>query len=321
VEKINVGMIGVGGISHWHIRQLKELSKVEIIAIADPSKQNRELAVSDNKLVNIKEFVDYKEMLTSVKLDAVVICSPHTLHYQHIKDALEHGCHVLVEKPMACSIEETEELIQVTEKTGRLLQVSYQRHFEPQFIYIKEAIANGDIGKLTSVTASLYQNWKELTTGTWRQNPKLSGGGMLMDSGSHIIDILLWTTRLKPEKVTTTISKQGTAVEIDSFSSINFNNGVIAGVNIVGHAPSWHETYVFAGEEGAIFFDNGKISLRRNGEDAFTPNLPKQTTNQDKSFVDAILGKHEVMVPGHFAQEVIMLTKMIYQAADYDPLV
>jgi predicted dehydrogenase len=317
--KISVGLIGTGGISHWHIKQLKELDEVAIVAAADPSKQSREQAISENKLENVKQFDDYKDMLNSVKLDAVVICSPHTLHHLHIKDALENGCHVLVEKPMACTIEETEELIQVADKSGKVLQVSYQRHFDPLFIYIKEAIESGEIGKLTSVTASLYQNWKPLTIGTWRQNPQLSGGGMLLDSGSHIIDILLWTTGLEPEQVVTTIDKQGTPVEIDSFTSIRFTNGVIAGLNIVGNAPCWHETYVFAGEEGAIFFENGKIVVRRNNGDEMVPELPKQTTNQDKSFIDAILGKHEVMVPGHFAQKVIQLTNMIYKAGNYNP--
>src|SRR5690606_3146051 len=125
----------------------------------------------------------------------------------------------------------------------------------------------------------------------------LSGGGMLMDSGSHILDVLLWTTGLTPVEVQTRLHNQNTPVEIDSFTSIRFAEGAIAGVNIIGNAPCWHETYVFCGEEGGIFYDNGKITVRRYRQEPEIPSLPVRTTNQDKSFIDAILGRHEIMVP------------------------
>lgn len=138
-----------------------------------------------------------------------------------------------------------------------------------------------------------------------------------MDSGSHIVDVLLWTTGLKPIEVESKIEQHHTPVEQDSFTSIRFENNVVAGLNIVGNAPCWHETYVFCGENGAIFFDNGKIVLRLNGKEPVIPELPQQTTNSDKSFIDAILGHHNVMVPGDFAKEVVKLTERIYQSAGY----
>nr|WP_285877014.1 Gfo/Idh/MocA family oxidoreductase [Fictibacillus phosphorivorans] len=205
----------------------------------------------------------------------------------------------------------------MAKKENKVLQVSYQRHFEPAFLYIRDAISNGTIGKLTSVTASLYQDWKMLTSGTWRQDPSLSGGGMLMDSGSHIVDVLLWTTGLKPIEVESKLEQHQTPVEQDSFSTIRFEKNVVAGLNIVGNAPCWHETYVFCGEDGGIFYDNGKIVLRQNGKDPVNPELPQQKTNPDKSFIAAILGHHDVMVPGDFAKEVVKLTERIYQAAGY----
>jgi predicted dehydrogenase len=319
MSKLRIGMIGTGGISLWHGRQLLELEEVEIVAIADTSKQSRKNFVERFNLEHATEYEDYRALLDQEKPDAVVICSPHTLHYEQAMTAMESGCHVLIEKPMACSSDEAKRLIEVSQRTGRLLQVSYQRHFQPEFMYIKEAIASGAIGKLTSITASLYQEWAQGTTGSWRQNPSLSGGGMLMDSGSHIVDVLLWTTGLTPEEVAPQLHKQGTPVEIDSFTSIRFKEGAVAGLNIVGHAPCWHETYVFCGETGGIFFDNGKISIRRLKQEPEYPELPAQTTNQDKSFIDAILGRHEVLVPGEFALRVVQLTEMIYQAGGYDP--
>lgn len=99
-----------------------------------------------------------------------------------------------------------------------------------------------------------------------------------MDSGSHIIDVLLWTTGLTPVEVKPNLHLQGALVEIDSFTSIRFVEGAVAGLNIVGYAPCWHETYVFCGEDGGIFYDNGNITIRRLGQE---PVVPVAETNDE----------------------------------------
>lgn len=319
MKPIRIGIIGTGGISHWHTRQLLALPDAVISAAADPSTANRERWQGTFGLESLPVYGDERRMLEEEELDAVVICSPHTLHYAQAKAALERGCHVLIEKPMTCSSEEAEELLAHSERTGKVLQVSYQRHFQPEFQYIRDAIRDNAIGKLTSVTAALYQEWQQLTAGTWRQIPALSGGGMLMDSGSHIIDVLLWTTGLTPTDVQGVFHNHGAPVEIDTFSTIRFAEGPIAGLTVVGRSPCGRETYVYAGEEGAIWYENGRITVRRIGREPETPVLPAQTTNQDKSFVDAILGRIEVQVPGSFALRVVRLTESLYKAMGYTP--
>lgn len=321
LNSVRIGIIGTGGIAGWHARQLLELQGEAVItAIADTSEENREKYIAQHGLTNVRTYADYRELLETAEVDAVVICSPHTLHFEQASAALRKGLHVMLEKPMTCSSIEAAQLIQIAEESGKLLQVSYQRHFQPEFLFIRNAIASGEIGKLTSVTASLYQEWQQGTVGSWRQNPALSGGGFLMDSGSHIIDVLLWTTNLTPIEVKPQLHMHGTPVEIDTFTSIRFAEGPVAGLNLVGYAPCWHETFVFCGENGGIFYDNGKITIRRMGQEPITPELPNASTNQDKSFVDAILGRHEVLVPGEFALKVVKLSEMIYEAAGYAPL-
>ncbi|MGO4109109.1 Gfo/Idh/MocA family protein [Paenibacillus sp. YAF4_2] len=320
MSTIRIGFIGTGGIAGWHAKQLLELPEVQITALADTSESNRLAFVEKFGLQDATLFSDYEDMLEEGELDAVVICSPHTLHFRQAYDVLDHNLHVLIEKPMTCSSEEAEQLIQKAKQSEKVMQVSYQRHFQPEFLYIRDAIQSGVIGKVTSVTASLFQEWYQLTTDTWRQIPSLSGGGFLMDSGSHIIDVLLWTTGLTPEDVQSRINSHGAPVEIDSFTSIKFEEGAIASLNFVGYAPGWHETFAFCGEEGGIFYDNGTITLRRMGKETIVPELPEPVTNQDKSFIDAILGRHEVLVPGEFALKVVRLSEMIYQAAGYEPL-
>ena len=321
MKKVRVGFIGAGGNATLHGRRMLALKNdVEVVALADPNPSSRENFASSLHVPDIPRFENHREMLARTELDAVVVSTPHTLHFGQVKDALNAGLHVLVEKPMTCTTREAEELLSLAKDQKRILQVSYQRHFQPDFIYIKEAIARGDIGRLTSVTASLYQNWKQLSTGTWRQDPALSGGGFLMDSGSHIIDVLLWTTGMTPAEVRCIMHMRDTPVEIDSYTSIRFEEGAVAGLNLVGFAPGWHETYVFCGENGAIFYDNGKIVVRRLNEEPVTPALEEPKTDPDAGFIDAVLGRREVAVGGEFALRVVRLTEMIYRAAGYDPL-
>lgn len=318
-SKIKVGFIGTGGNARGHGQRLLEVNEVNIEAIADISQDNRGAFLSKLGLSGVRQYDDYKEMLNETELDAIVICSPHTLHFQQAMDSLQAGCHVLIEKPMTCSTPEAKKLIEQAGKTDKVLQVSYQRHFMPEFIFIRDAIQNGEIGKLQFVTANMYQQWKQAVANTWRQNPSLSGGGMLMDSGSHMIDVLLWTTGLTPIDVRSQLLLQGTPVEIDSSTIIECREGATIGMNVSGSTPCpLTEYYVFSGEEGAIIYEKGKIQIRRFGEDPVTPELKPQTTNQDKSFIDAILGRHDVMVPGSFAQKVVELTEKIYQAGDYN---
>jgi len=320
MSKIRIGIIGTGGVSYDHGRQLSELEEAAIVAITEPNEANGKRFSDIFGLTDVRRFDDYRDMLEQQDLDAVVICSPHTLHFAHAMDALASGRHVLVQKPMTCSSEESEQLVAAANEAGKVLQVNFQRHFQPEFMYIRSVIADGTIGRLTSVNATLYQDWKSRTINTWRQIPSLSGGGMLMDSGAHIIDMLLWTTGLTPQEVFPQLHMQGASVEIDTFTSIRFKEGPIGTLNIVGLAPCYREMYAFVGEEGGIFYDDGKITLYNNKESRIITELPVQETNADKSFIDAILGRSEVQVSGEFALKVVRMTEMIYENAAYSPL-
>ncbi|MBW7453328.1 Gfo/Idh/MocA family oxidoreductase, partial [Paenibacillus sepulcri] len=97
MSKVRVGIIGTGGIAGWHARQLLQLPEVQITALADTSEVNRNAFVEKYGLQDAGLFSDYEEMLEQAELDAVVICSPHTLHFQQANDVLNKGLHVLIE--------------------------------------------------------------------------------------------------------------------------------------------------------------------------------------------------------------------------------
>src|SRR5690606_17030921 len=122
-------------------------------------------------------FTDYDEMLASLKPDAVLISTPHTLHYEHGMKALEAGCHVFMEKPMVTQVDHAYKIAEKVKETGKVFVVGYNTPCTPAFKYLRDQIRAGAWGRLEIVTGYITQAWKRGTQGTWRQDPALSGGG------------------------------------------------------------------------------------------------------------------------------------------------
>ncbi len=158
-EKLKIGFIGVGGIAHGHVARLKKRPEVEIVGICDPSEESIARIRERQGLENVPAFSDYRDMLDRVEMDGVVIASPHTLHFEQIMASLEKGCHVLTEKPMVCTQEHAKAVLRKAEETGKIVMISYQRHYFPEFIYIKQRIESGALGELTFVSALQGQDW------------------------------------------------------------------------------------------------------------------------------------------------------------------
>jgi predicted dehydrogenase len=319
-DKIRIGMIGVGGMSIGHARNIKEnIPEAEIVALCDTSEASIARIKERAGLESVPAFNDYAEMLESVEMDAVEIASPHTLHYQQIMDSLDKGLHVLTEKPMVCTQEHAHALLKKRDEAGKVLMISYQRHFMPEFLHIRNRIKNGDLGELTYVSALQGQDWLRGCAGSWRHSLALSGGGQLNDSGSHLVDIVLWTTGLVPKEVSAFIENFTVEVDINSSVSVRFTNGAVGNFSVIGDCPGWWEDLTYVGKEGALFMRNGQLTerLRSNGGKDSVPSkedMPKDT-NPDRNFVDSILGKDEPRVPAECGLRVIELTEGAWESA------
>jgi predicted dehydrogenase len=315
-DKVRLGIIGTGGIVLYHLKNLLAIPEAEVVAMAD---------VDDARIATARErypeleaaqaFREYTDMLSDVEMDAVMIATPHTLHFEHVMAALDKGLHVLIEKPMVCRVDHAKELIRKSEETGKTLMVAYQRHYNSQFRYIKSCVDEGKLGEVTFVSTLLCQGWKSGTAGTWRQNPALSGGGQLNDSGSHQIDAILWTTGLAASSVYACIDNLGCAVDINSALTLKFTTGAQGTVSIVGDAPSWYEDFSIVGTEGAIYYRNGKLfECSKKGELTEPADLP-DTGNIDKGFIDCVLGRDINWVPPVCGLRVIELTQAAWESA------
>ncbi len=313
-DKIKIGFIGAGGIARHHMRQLSDIDEAQVVAMAEPSEASiAKMREAHPQLAECRFYADYREMLDKEALDAVEIHTPHTLHFPQAMDCLAKGLNVLIEKPMVTTTEHAKALIEAAK--GKVVMVSYQRHFQPTYRYVKQMIDADELGPLQYVAALQSQGWYKGTKGTWRQDPALSGGGQLNDSGSHLIDILLWTTGLVPAEVFASIQYYDAKVDIDSAVAIRFSNGARGTISIIGDSPFWWEDFSIWGAKGAILYRNGKLYHQAlGGKMAEVTELP-EGSNPDRNFVNAILGQEEVQSPPECGLQVIRFTEAAWRSA------
>ena len=319
MDKIRVGFIGCGGNASGHIGRVLDIPEAEVVALCDVDQASLQRAKERNaKAAELPEFTHYQEMLEQVELDAVEISTPHTLHFEQIMAALDKGLHVLTEKPMVCTVDHAHQVIAKAEETGKVLMISYQRHLQAQYRYVRNQIAAGEFGNIQFISALQDQKWYQGTIGLWRQQMALSGGGQLNDSGSHLLDIVLWMTGLEVAEVQAYMEYLDSEVDINSALSLRFGNGALGTIAVVGNSPTsgiW-EDFTIWGTKAVVYLRQGQIfyKTQHSNEVYEVNNLPGSTT-PDQNFIDAILGRDQVQVPPECGLRVIELTEAAWASA------
>ena len=285
--------------------------------MADPvPEQIAETKAKYPELLGVAEFPGFEPLIEAASPDAMLLVTPHEGHTCQVVGSFAAGLHVLVEKPLACTVEDAKACLDARDRSGKVGAVSYQRHGMAEFQWLFDTLQGGEHGKVLAVNSMLAQDWLKFTSGTWRQDPFISQGGMLNDSGSHIFDILLWTTGLRPQTVTCMTDNRGTRVEIDSVTTVRFEGGALATVCVMGNSPTWHERHVFTLEGAFITVTDGALEiLPRDGEKS-VPELKTGAVTPDKNFIDAVLGRGDVLAPFECGQDVVRLTRACYESAD-----
>lgn len=316
---VRVGMIATGGMARHHVSQLTRIPGVTLTALCDASPEQIERTQTQFPVTK-GAFVtaDYREVLSRDDVDAVVIGTPHTQHFDQVMGAIAAGKHILCEKPMVCTVTDGQALIQRLEGYPKVFGIAYQRHGFGQFKLIRETIASGRFGAVTFVSALQCQAWKRGVAGSWRQDPALSGGGQLNDSGSHLVDILLHVTGLAVESVSAFIDNRGTPVDIDSALAIRFTNGAQGNLSVVGDSViGWHEDISIWCEKGAFLYRNGALTVTDEHGNRTTvdgANLPP-TQNIDENFIGAIRGENPIGAPAICGLRTIELTEAAWRSA------
>jgi len=300
MAKIRVAFLGCGGIAGKHVRSLKVREDVELVAGCDVDVEIVKKFFArhlDDSAPAPPAFSDTEAMYAAARPQAVVICTPHTLHFEQAIEALDAGCHVLLEKPMVTSAEHAYAMKEKVDETGKVFIVAYNTPCTPEFHYLREQIRTGALGRLELVNGYLSQDWRRLTTGQWRQDPALSGGGQAYDSGAHLLNSLCWSVESRAAEVFALIDRCGTPVDVNASITVRFENGVFAAITIGGNCPSNGSHMCFLFDQGRVEIDGWSGSwIHVFGPDGKPVKYPPIADGQllpADNFIDAILGKDE----------------------------
>ncbi len=193
--KTRLAMVGVGGMARHHIRQiLRQTDTTEVAAICEPSAEQYALSAAmfeADGLTPPPNEPDLDKLLATYPVDAAFIVTPHVYHHNQTVACMEAGVDVLLEKPMVMNALEAEHLIAIQQRTGRLLVVAFQGSLSPQVRAASAMLRAGKLGRLLSISATVWQGWGPNTAGTWRQIPAMAGGGFLFDTGAHMLNTVV----------------------------------------------------------------------------------------------------------------------------------
>ena len=206
MEKVRFGIIGMGNMGSGHAKSFLE-GKVEnavLTAICDINEAKFEKTLAREGAEELVCFSDYKEMLDSGIIDAVIVAVPHYLHPQMTIDALERGIHAVCEKPAGVYTKQVKEMNAVAEKSKALFTMMFNQRTNCLYRKMREMIAAGEIGEIRRINwiiTNWFRSQSYYDSGDWRATWRGEGGGVLFNQCPHQIDLLQWIVGALPKSV------------------------------------------------------------------------------------------------------------------------
>jgi predicted dehydrogenase len=185
-EKVNFGVIGAGGIARRKtIPGMLKAKHCRLVAVMDPADIENVAAAFHVP----RAYETEAEILSDPEVQAVYIASPVHCHYRQIRMAAEAGKHILCEKPLTMNVKQARKTVEFCRRRRVFLQEGYMMKFHGAHRTIKRIIDQGRLGKIVYMRAQL-SCWYPRIEGAWRQDPRLGGGGALIDMATHLYDLL-----------------------------------------------------------------------------------------------------------------------------------
>lgn len=190
MNKIKFAVVGCGSIGKRHIAVIDASPNAELVAICDID-ENKVKELSN--LYGVPYFINYLELLKNSSAEIICICTPHGLHAEMAINAAKHQKHILVEKPMALSVEDCQAMIKAAQENNVKIFVVKQNRYNTPIALTKKAIDEGKLGKIFMVQCNVMWNRHQeyYHSSDWRGSKKLEGGA-LYTQVSHFIDLMIW---------------------------------------------------------------------------------------------------------------------------------
>ncbi len=256
-----VAVIGVGSMGRNHVRVYREMPEVELVGIAD---ENPLAAESIARTYCVPGYADYREMLMHERPDAVSVVVPSANHFSVTRDVLAAGCHALVEKPLATTLDEAQQLIEFSEQAGRILMVGHIERYNPAIIELRRRLDAGQLGRIFQIHARRLGPFPS----------RIHDVGVIMDLATHDLDIMRYLTRSEAIRVIAEVGRQVHPSYEDMFAGmVRFANGALGVLEINWLTPRKIRELYVTGERGMFYVDYITQDLRfcenaeTNGDD------------------------------------------------------
>jgi predicted dehydrogenase len=328
-------MIGAGTISDLHAAGFNEESHSKLIAYADV---NKALAETKAKKFGALSFYDsVKDLLRDDRVDAVDICIPTAFHAEVAVQAMEAGKHVFLEKPMARTVKECDQIIEASRRTGMKLMVDHSLLFFPPFIECKKIVDEGGLGQMIRVRATLLAGFR--FTG-WRADATITGGGLLIECLVHPIYLSQWFLG-EIEEVSALVDRTDDKAQAEDVVSMTLKTrggySVIDG-NLNGPPPLWDDHIELVGTKGMLIANGAETQILRGPpllyyhdgywkvyrdisyEGYLFPNeiewdWPKAFVYAVREFTSSISEERRPRVTGEDGRRVIQVVEAAYESA------
>ena len=319
MTSFRIGLLGAGAVGAHHVRAAAGAGGYAIAAICDVRREAAEALAAPG----VEVYDDHRVMIREANLDAVIITTPHALHAQQVVDAAAAGLHVLVEKPMATTVEDCSRMIEVCRDAGVLLAVAHVIHFDPVARETRALIASGEFGDPLLIAHRRSAHYEPNSRPAWFFDPILAGGGIVLNVGTHGLDRIQWFGGGTVRRVSSVVrGREGIDVETDSLALIELANGVTASVVLTSRGtPYYDETDVVMPEVTLRVSASDGLLLLRDGNittlvEASPSHLRTAFRSQLDGFVSAARGDGGEYIDGAYGRSVVSAALAVYQAAD-----
>jgi predicted dehydrogenase len=324
---INIALIGCGNMAQWHAEELGKIPEVRVVAVVDPD-PGRTAHIRRRFFPWAEEFNSAESLLRDkrIKLDAVNIVTPHTLHFPLAKAALEHGLHVLTEKPMVTNSPDARELWKLVRSSGKILAITYQAPYTDEFAHLAYLRDSGELGKVQTISGWVSQDWLNGTRNTWRQDPALSGGGQMFDTGAHLFNAVMWLMNDPVIEAACFYDSCSTPVDINGIAIARFQNGALGNFTVGGNCPVFRTEIQIQTDRFLILTDQYGAKLEIRGRDGKPLDRPIKRSglgpvSPHRNFIEAILGREPVRVGVRYGVLLNALMDALYESAGHHHVV
>lgn len=266
-DKINFGIVGCGMISRIHADAIAAAGG-RLVGVCDVRPESAARFAAER---GVRAYADCGELLRDPDIDAATICTPSCFHAENAIAALNHGKHVVLEKPMALNVADCDRIIEAADRSGRLLTVISQLRFSDDVQKLRRLVADGAFGKLSLIRLSMcYWRGREyFSSSGWKGKLEFEGGGALMNQGIHGIDLMQYIFGMPRVRggLVRTISHD-IEVEDTAAALLEFPCGALGTLEASTCAyPGFTRQLALHGDRGfALLRENKLVKLRTDSE-------------------------------------------------------